>query len=71
VPESVEVTLSGPQRSFVLLDPNSLEVAVDASLARLGRRTYRVTDDNLVYPAALSLEAVNPGTVRISVRKPD
>lgn len=71
VPEIVEVTLSGPQRSFVLLDPNSLEVAVDASLARLGRRTYRVTDDNLVYPTALSLEAVNPGTVRISVRKSD
>lgn len=68
-PETVEVTFSGPQRSFVLLDPKSLEVTIDASLARLGRRTYRVGADNLVHPSALAIEAVNPGTVRISVRK--
>lgn len=68
-PEVVQATFSGPIRAFYLLDTNNLEVAVDASLVRAGRRTYRVTGDNLIHPQSLSLDAVSPGTVRIAVRK--
>ena len=69
VPEFVEATFSGPSRAFYLLDPNNLEVAIDASLIRLGRRTYRVGSDNLIHPQALILEDVRPGTVRIAVHR--
>jgi diadenylate cyclase len=68
-PEIVQATFTGPSRAFYLLDPNNLEVTVDASLIRLGRRTFRITGDNLTHPQALALEEVRPGTVRISVHK--
>lgn len=70
-PETVTATLTGPSRAFYLLDTNTLEVNVDASLIRTGRRTYRITDDNLIHPATMSLEDVRPGSVRISVKKID
>lgn len=70
-PEAVEVVFSGPSRSFILLDPGALEVTIDASLARLGRRSYRVTEDNLTRPQTLAVEAVKPATVKIAVRKGD
>jgi uncharacterized protein (TIGR00159 family) len=68
-PEAVDATFTGPSRSFYLLDPNGLEVTIDASMVRLGRKTYRITDDNFVHPQALALESVQPATVRISVAK--
>jgi uncharacterized protein (TIGR00159 family) len=68
-PQVVEATFTGPSRAFYLLDRDNLEVTVDASASRLGRRTYRISEENLVHPPALTLEDVRPGTVRISVRK--
>jgi len=68
-PEVVEATFTGPSRAFYLLDTNNLEATVDASLIRLGRRTYRISDDNLIHPQTITLEDVRPATVRISVKK--
>jgi len=68
-PEVVQAVFAGPSRAFYLLDANQLEVTIDASLVRLGRRTYRITSDNLSHPQTLSLESVQPATVRIATRK--
>ena len=68
-PSSVKVTFSAPARAFYLFDPNRLELTVDATLARLGRRTFEITDENLRHPSALSLEDLTPSRIKISVHK--
>jgi diadenylate cyclase len=68
-PERVEITLAGATRAFYLLDPHSLGVDVDASPAKLGRRTFQISDQNVMHPKDLSLESIRPSSVRISVRR--
>ena len=68
-PEIVQAVLAGPSRAFYLLDKTQLEVTIDASMVRLGRRTYRISNDNLTHPQTLSLESVQPATVKIVIRK--
>jgi hypothetical protein len=46
-----------------------LELTVDATLVKLGRRTFEITDENLRHPSALSLEDLTPSRVKLSVRK--
>jgi diadenylate cyclase len=66
-PETVRATFSGLSRDFYLFDSRRLEVTVDASLARLGRRTFQIADADLRYPKALTLEELDPARVKIAV----
>jgi hypothetical protein len=68
-PEHVQVTLSGMQRAFYLFDPARLEVTIDASLARIGRRTFVVSELNLQHPKDLSLVELSPSKVKISLKE--
>lgn len=68
-PTVVGVTLSGAARSFYLLDASRLDVVVDASLARLGRRTFEISGDAVLHPETVSVVAVRPGKVKISLRE--
>jgi uncharacterized protein (TIGR00159 family) len=68
-PAVVAVTLSGPARSFYLLDTSRLDVVVDASLARLGRRTFEISGDDVLHPETVSVTAVRPAKVKISLRE--
>jgi diadenylate cyclase len=68
-PEKVEVTLAGPTRAFYLFDPRTLGVNVDLSPAKLGRRTFRISDENVLHPKDFSVEGIHPSSVRISVRR--
>jgi hypothetical protein len=68
-PPTVKGTFTGQRRAFYLFDPRRLEVVIDASLAQLGRRTFEISEANVRYPKELSLEAIAPSRVRISVRK--
>lgn len=68
-PNTVEVTLSGATRAFYLFDPGSLGVSVDASLAKLGRRTFQIADNNVFHPKDLTLESIRPPSVKISLKK--
>jgi uncharacterized protein (TIGR00159 family) len=68
-PSEVNATLVGPLRSFYLLDRTKLRVTIDASLAALGRRTFRISEEDVHYPNALSLAEINPPIVKLSVRK--
>jgi len=68
-PPEVEVTLSGMRRDFYLFDPNRLEVSIDARNARVGRRTYSISDRQVRFaPAALTPQALDPTSVRITLR---
>jgi uncharacterized protein (TIGR00159 family) len=68
-PAEVEVTLSGVRRAFYLFDSRRLQVVIDGSLAALGRRTFRITEENLRLPREIVLEQVRPPTVRIVVER--
>ncbi len=68
-PPAIEATFSGQRRAFYLFEPARLEVTIDASLARLGRRTFQLSDTDLAYPKDLTLQDLAPSQVRISLRK--
>jgi uncharacterized protein (TIGR00159 family) len=68
-PADVTATFSGVERAFYLFRPERLEVMIDASLARLGRRTFKVTDQSITYPKELTLQELDPTRVKLSLRK--
>ena len=68
-PSEINATFVGPLRAFYLLDRTTLRVTIDAALAALGRRTFRISEQNIQVPRALSLDEVSPPAVKLSVRK--
>lgn len=68
-PDRVQATLVGPKRAFYLFDPTKLKVTVDASLIDSGRRTFRITEQNLSFPKDLNLQDLTPTTLQISVSR--
>jgi uncharacterized protein (TIGR00159 family) len=68
-PDRVKATLVGPKRAFYLFDPTKLKVSVDASLIDAGRRTFRITEQNLRFPKDLNLQDLTPTTLQISVNR--
>jgi len=71
-PPEITATFTGLRRAFYLFDQGRLEATVDVSLARLGRRTFRISEENLRYPKRLTLTEVSPSAVKISMtRKQD
>jgi len=68
-PPSVEATFGGLRRAFYLFRSERLQVTVDASLVKLGRRTFQLSDHNLQYPKDLTLREIHPLTVKLSVRE--
>jgi uncharacterized protein (TIGR00159 family) len=66
-PDRVQATFVGPKRAFYLFDPTKLKVSVDASMLDSGRRTFRITEQNLRFPKDLNLQDLTPTTLQISV----
>ncbi|MFQ5683517.1 MAG: diadenylate cyclase [Candidatus Binatia bacterium] len=67
-PPEVQVTLTGPRRGFYFLDKKKLAATIDVSLAQWGRRTFRVSEQNIRYPKDLTLKEVTPSRVKLSVK---
>lgn len=68
-PPMVNATFSGPRRAFYLFDARKIRVAIDVSMAELGRRTFNISEQNIRYPKELTLTEVSPSTLRLSVKK--
>ncbi|HVP28801.1 MAG TPA: diadenylate cyclase [Myxococcota bacterium] len=68
-PAAVSVTLTGPRRAYLLLNPDSLEVHVDALAAAMGRRSFEIDAADVRRPEALAVENLDPGRVRLALRK--
>jgi len=64
-PREVTLSLSGARRAFYLFDANSLSVNVDATLAKLGRRTFEITGQSIEHPKELQLDSVEPRKVKL------
>jgi len=68
-PNTVRAKFTGVRRAFYIFDKKRLEVTIDASLVKLGRRTFRLNHENLNYPKDLTLQDIDPSRVRVAVRK--
>jgi hypothetical protein len=68
-PPAVTATFSGPRRAFYLLDAKKIKLALDVSMAEIGRRTFNISEQNIRYPKELTLQELSPSTLKLSVRK--
>jgi hypothetical protein len=66
-PPMVNATFSGPRRAFISLT-QEIRVAIDVSMAELGRRTFNISEQNIRYPKELTLQELNLSTLRLSVK---
>jgi YbbR domain-containing protein len=68
-PKEVTATFTGPKRTFYFFDPGRLKVTVDLSSAEIGRKTLRLSEQNLRHPQNLTLQQLNPTSIRVLVSK--
>ena len=68
-PDFVQATFVGPKRAFYLFDPSKLKVNIDASQIESGRRTFRITEQNIRFPKDIVLQELTPSTLQISVSR--
>ena len=68
-PAVVTAIFIGPKRAFYFFDPSRLRAEVELSSVDPGRRTVRISEQNVRHPANINLVQLNPNTVRITVRK--
>jgi len=66
-PQVLRVRLAGRRRDLVLARSGSVEVRVDALLARLGRRTFPITPELVEHPEGLEVTSIRPERVKISI----
>jgi len=69
MPSQVNATFTGPRRAFYFFDPGKLKVTVDLSATDTGRKVLRLTEQNVQHPQDLTLQQLDPQTLRFSVRK--
>jgi len=67
-PPEVTAIFSGLRRAFYLFDSRRLDVTVDATLAKYGRRTFPVSEDQIRHPPEVTVEDVQPDQVRLALR---
>lgn len=68
-PAEVNATFTGPKRAFYFFDPSKLRVDIDLSTTEAGRKTLRLSEQNVRHPQTLTLQQLTPATVRVMVRK--
>ena len=68
-PERVRVRLTGRRRDLVLARNGTVEVRVDALLARLGRRTFTISPALVEHPEGLEVTSIRPDRVKITIGK--
>ena len=67
-PPEVEITFSGPRRSFYFMTEEKIKVYLKLFDARPGELRRAITRTNLTFPDGLSLENVQPGGVTVTIK---
>jgi len=69
-PTHIELTLSGSQPAFMLLDPTVVRVSLEFTQVSEERLINWPTESNLInVPAELSVEQIKPSNISVSIRK--
>jgi uncharacterized protein (TIGR00159 family) len=66
-PTVARLTLSGPRRSFTLVDPRDFKLILNLEDARAGRKTFRVNRTDIRIPEGLSLDDLDPREVALTI----
>ena len=67
-PRNVEVTFSGPKRSFYFMNPERIKVLVKLFDVHKGAFKKDISRSNVTFPEGLSMENVQPHEVTVIVR---
>ena len=66
-PHKVAVTLTGQRRDLFQLDSKKLEIRLDATLSRFGRKTFPINQAHLLLPPEIEIKQIRPSEVKVSV----
>jgi uncharacterized protein (TIGR00159 family) len=64
-PAEVMAVFSGLRRAFYLFDPHRIDVTVDASMARYGRRTFAISEEQIRHPPEITVDDVQPEQIKL------
>ncbi len=67
-PAQVDVVVRGLRRDLLLAQRNPPAIVIDAYLARLGRRTFALSADDVRRSGDLSVVSIEPDKVKLSLR---
>jgi diadenylate cyclase len=67
-PDEVEIVVRGLRRDLLLAQRIGPSVTIDAYLARFGRRTFSLAEDDVRTSSGVSVIAIEPEKVKISLR---
>jgi hypothetical protein len=66
----VEVTIRGPRKNAGAIDKDDIVVELDTSLARLGRRTFSITTDNVrLRNDRINVVKISPATIIFDLKE--
>lgn len=68
-PTEAQMTLSGSESSFMLLDPSELRVTVDLKDASPGYQAIHLDADNLQHPSNLEVFRIEPRVIWLDLRR--
>jgi len=68
-PATVAVTLAGERRALFLLDQRELEINLDGTLTRFGRKTFSINKSHLLLPETLDPVRIEPEQVWVEVEE--
>ncbi|MEE8164004.1 MAG: diadenylate cyclase [Myxococcota bacterium] len=66
-PPEIEVIFEGRKRDLVKASGERLQVRVDGDLARLGRRTFVIEEEQVEHPPELQIVAFEPAQIRLAI----
>ncbi len=66
-PPVATLRLAAPRRDLLLLDSDDVKLTVDAILARLGRRTFQLSDSLVETPPGVEVRAIEPESIKIEL----
>ena len=68
IPETINITLSGPRREFDFLSTNELKLVIGLGETARGRQRVRISSRDLSFPGKLDLEDIEPREVFIEIQ---
>lgn len=68
-PPQVEVVFEGRKRDLMMARGDTLQVHVDGDLARFGRRTFSIEENQIEHPPELEVVAIAPGKIRLDIEQ--
>jgi diadenylate cyclase len=68
-PKDIQVTFSGPRKSFYFLNPSDIRLALKPWAFEEGHKTVNLSDSELTYPKDLTVESMTPGHVLVTLNR--